>query len=153
MKRPADSRTGQALLMVTLALPLLIGLLALVVDVGFAYFQKQVMQSAADSSAFAGAVEGYRLAGCSGFPDVSRVTSVAKAYGLVNSDAQTALDVRTGSGIHDGVDTLFRVTATATRTSPVFFGAMFRTGPLQASASATAGVVGSAVACRVALVE
>jgi Flp pilus assembly protein TadG len=52
-------RRGQALVMVTLSLPLMLGLIGLVVDVGWAYWRKEAGKAAADSAALAGATAAY----------------------------------------------------------------------------------------------
>jgi len=54
--RRKDGREGQALLMATLGLFLLFGMIALVIDLGWAYYKKQSGQSAADSAALSAAV-------------------------------------------------------------------------------------------------
>src|ERR1051325_11384987 len=48
---------GQILLMTTMSLMALIGLLALVVDIGWAYFQRKSAQKAADAASLAGAYQ------------------------------------------------------------------------------------------------
>ena len=55
-RKHRDER-GQILLMTTLSLMALIGLLALVVDIGWAYFQRKSAQKAADSASLAGAYQ------------------------------------------------------------------------------------------------
>ena len=51
-----NTESGQAALMVTLGITFLMGLLGVVVDVGYGYFVKQVAQASTDSAAMAGAV-------------------------------------------------------------------------------------------------
>ena len=53
----AKSELGQVTIVVTLALPVLLGFGALVVDIGNAYVQKRTMQQAADAAALAAAQE------------------------------------------------------------------------------------------------
>src|SRR5215471_21745145 len=53
-KTKSRRERGQILLMTTLSLVALIGLLALVVDIGWAYFQKKSAQKAADAASMAG---------------------------------------------------------------------------------------------------
>src|SRR5690349_13662858 len=48
---------GQILLLTTLGLVAMIGILALVVDIGWAYFQKKSAQKAADAASLAGAAQ------------------------------------------------------------------------------------------------
>ena len=50
---------GSALLLVTLSLPVILGLIGLVVDVGWAYWRKEACKAAADSAALAGATAAY----------------------------------------------------------------------------------------------
>lgn len=47
---------GQALLFVTLSLPVLLGLTGLVVDLGRAFWRQEAAQTAANSAALAGAI-------------------------------------------------------------------------------------------------
>jgi Flp pilus assembly protein TadG len=53
MNRLKTSKTGQALLLFSLSSIVLFGVLGLVVDIGWAYYRKQVAQSAAESAAIA----------------------------------------------------------------------------------------------------
>jgi hypothetical protein len=54
-------KSGAAMIYVAFALPVLLGVAALAVDVGFWYSNKRVAQSAADAGAIAGALEVMRL--------------------------------------------------------------------------------------------
>jgi Flp pilus assembly protein TadG len=56
--RPAER--GQALIFVTLSLPVLLALIGMVVDVGWAYWRREECQSAANSAALAGANVAYK---------------------------------------------------------------------------------------------
>src|SRR5260221_14560547 len=51
----AENRSGQALVLVAIALVALIGFAALAIDVGHAYAQRRQLQNAADAAALAGA--------------------------------------------------------------------------------------------------
>ena len=53
-KTRSQHERGQILLMTTMSLMALIGILALVVDIGWAYFEKKSAQKAADSASIAG---------------------------------------------------------------------------------------------------
>jgi hypothetical protein len=55
-------RAGQTLIIFTLALIPLMGILGLVVDIGWAYFRKEVAQTAADAAANAAAMAAYTAA-------------------------------------------------------------------------------------------
>jgi len=46
-----DKRSGQALLMVTISLSLILGMLALVADLGWGYYRREAVQTAADAAA------------------------------------------------------------------------------------------------------
>lgn len=66
---------GQALIMVVLAIVVLMGIAALVVDVGILYVEKANMQKAADAAALAGAKD---------LPNVSAAENTARNYGQSN---------------------------------------------------------------------
>src|SRR5690349_156127 len=53
----SNRERGQILLMATIGLVAMIGILALVVDIGWAYFQKKSAQKAADAASLAGAAQ------------------------------------------------------------------------------------------------
>jgi hypothetical protein len=63
---------GQVLVLVILFLVVLLGMAAMVVDVGYAYYAHRSLQASADAAALAGAQE---------LPDPSKATQVAKQYG------------------------------------------------------------------------
>jgi uncharacterized membrane protein len=50
---------GQPIVLFTLTLPVMLGMLGLVVDLGWAYFRKEACKTAADSAAMAAAVAAY----------------------------------------------------------------------------------------------
>jgi hypothetical protein len=74
LDRHAGSRAqgGQVLVLVLLFLVVLLGMAALVVDVGYAYYAHRSLQASADAAALAGAQE---------LPDASRAEEVANQYG------------------------------------------------------------------------
>ena len=78
-RKHRDER-GQILLMTTLSLMALIGLLALVVDIGWAYFQRKSAQKAADSASLAGAYQAL-------FNVRGRSTAVRQQRSVPGSDA------------------------------------------------------------------
>lgn len=63
MKRRLQPRTGQALVMVTLALIAMFGIIGLAVDLGWGFYVRRSAQAAADSAALAAAIQVYRNAG------------------------------------------------------------------------------------------
>lgn len=74
-----DKEEGQALIMVVLAIVVLMGIAALVVDVGILYVEKANMQKAADAAALAGAKD---------LPTNIAITT-AKNYGALNGADDT----------------------------------------------------------------
>jgi hypothetical protein len=63
MRLHAGNRQGQTAVLFTLAAVPLLGIVGLVVDVGWMYFRKQAAQTAADAAASAGASAAYATAG------------------------------------------------------------------------------------------
>jgi Putative Flp pilus-assembly TadE/G-like len=66
MKRNTN-RSGQAVLLMTLSLTVMLGMMSLVADVGWGYFRREAAQSAADAAA-AGAVKAVEVALAGGTP-------------------------------------------------------------------------------------
>ncbi len=54
--RARNRCSGQAALMITISLPVTLGLIGLVVDVGWAYYREEACRTAAQSAAFAAAM-------------------------------------------------------------------------------------------------
>lgn len=163
-----SSKRGQVLILVTLALPVIFGLLAMVVDVGFAYFERQQAQAVADSAVLA-AVSNMRDNGaCSGFPCHECVThnytcpvspgqenslDIGCLYGHKNGPDFT-ITMSSGDGRTQGVNTLGWVSATASVPAPIFFGRWFQKTALQPTAHATGAVVLNAdYICEATLIE
>jgi len=67
-----EGERGQVLVLVILFLVVLLGMAAMVVDVGYAYYAHRSLQASADAAALAGAQE---------LPDGSKATQVARQYG------------------------------------------------------------------------
>lgn len=61
MKKNTNRRGGQAVLLMTLSLTVVLGMMSLVVDMGWGYFRREAAQSAADAAA-AGAVKAVQIA-------------------------------------------------------------------------------------------
>lgn len=70
LRQPKNER-GQALVIVLLALTVLLGMSALAIDVGHAYFAQRSLQSSADAAA---------LAGAQALPDTADATALAEDY-------------------------------------------------------------------------
>lgn len=63
MRLPTGNRKGQTAVLFTLAVVPLLGVVGLVVDIGWMYFRKQAAQTAADAAAAAAAAAAYSSAG------------------------------------------------------------------------------------------
>ena len=62
MRAKSTPRRGQTIILFTLALVPLLGIMGLVVDVGWAHFRREAAQTAADSAAMAAALAAYQAA-------------------------------------------------------------------------------------------
>jgi Flp pilus assembly protein TadG len=69
---PSSGERGQAIVVVVLFLAVLLGMAAMVLDVGYAYYTHRSLQASADAAALAGAME---------LPDSARAQTVAREYG------------------------------------------------------------------------
>jgi hypothetical protein len=69
---PVSGERGQAIVVVVLFLAVLLGMAAMVLDVGYAYYTHRSLQASADAAALAGAME---------LPDPARAQTVAREYG------------------------------------------------------------------------
>src|ERR1700722_5008213 len=68
MFKHGTSRKGQALVMASLSLTMVLGMVGLVVDLGFGRYTRRVAQSAADAAALAAASQALSSAGQTGTP-------------------------------------------------------------------------------------
>jgi Flp pilus assembly protein TadG len=98
LKRSADEERGAALVEFALAVPLLLVVIAGIVDFGFAYQRYEVITNAAR--------EGARLASLPGYeaPDVEAYVRAYVAQGLSLSDTNTVMPP---SGTPKGVDVTY----------------------------------------------
>lgn len=72
-RMPASERErGQAIVIIVLFLAVLLGMAAMVIDVGYAYYTHRSLQASADAAALAGAME---------LPDSNRAQAIARDYG------------------------------------------------------------------------
>jgi hypothetical protein len=69
---PSSGERGQAIVVVVLFLAVLLGMAAMVLDVGYAYYTHRSLQASADAAALAGAME---------LPDPARAQTIAREYG------------------------------------------------------------------------
>ena len=74
--REARGERGQVLLVMTLALVALLGIGAFAIDIGYAYYAKRQLQSAADAAALAGAQD---------LPTASTAIATATSYAAANT--------------------------------------------------------------------
>jgi hypothetical protein len=178
MKIRTHSRRGQALLMMTFTITAMFGIMALVVDLGWANYRKQAAQAAADSAAAAAVRAKIDLGlttcgdqlGC--FPatpftcpatppgvagtNIDNACMMAAANGFTTSGNQ-AVNVYANLGNPPSVNGavgVYWVTVIVTETSASFFGPMVG-GRLNPAAKATALQVPGppGVAFMVAMVE
>lgn len=137
MKASTTTESGQAALMVTFGITFLLGLLGVVVDVGYGYFMKQVVQASADSAAMAGAVMAQSLGStcgstvlcqsgfvCPADPAYPAVTTFDSAclYAKANSTGNPRVTIAAGSGkppSNTGVSATYWITVTSTQTYPL----------------------------------
>jgi hypothetical protein len=150
-------RDGQALIMVTLGLAFLMGILGLVVDVGWGYYQKQVAQTAADSAAMAATVAagtGSIACGTGGVLCQSTATacstittgtnlSAGCLYGVQNGVPATEIKMASGTTAFSGISTDYWVTATVSIPQSLTFLRVMGFDTATIVASASGAVVGS----------
>ena len=119
---PARSERGQALVQTVLMLTMLLGMTALVLDVGAWFRQKRQLQATADAAA---------LAGAQALPDdTSAASTLAVQYGNKNGGGVLAADVTfTGNNV---------ITVTAKKTAPGFFSKVFGVNLVDINARAQA---------------
>jgi Tfp pilus assembly protein PilX len=164
--RQLRRQKGQAALLVTLSLPLVLGVLALAADVGWAYYRREAAQSAADAAAIAAAhaaavtsPSGYQCSQnkvwCGG---PSPCPSTAPASINTNFDNGCALAAQNGflttgsqrvtiqanttspAPTGDGIAAAYWVTARVSESALTLFGSLIG-GPLVPAARATAALV------------
>ena len=155
--RRAASQRGQALIMITVGIAFLLGILGLVVDVGWGYYRKQVAQTAADAAVTAaviaagtgtitcgsGGVVCQASTSCSSAATGSNIKAGCQ-YGAANgiSTANISMAANTTSPIN-GVAVNYWVTATVRESFAPTFLKVLGAQATTVAASATGGVVGS----------
>jgi Flp pilus assembly protein TadG len=164
---------GQAAIMMALSIPLMFGLLAMVVDVGWAYWRAEACKTAAQAAAFAAARQaqlGSSLAcgavGCQGTTANCPATPAsppsnnliagclyAKQNGFTNSGKQQVMyQANTSGSPVAGPTPNYWIRFTVTEQIPTLFAAVFSQKNLVVSSRATAGVFTNAAgACIYAL--
>ncbi|HWB85495.1 MAG TPA: pilus assembly protein TadG-related protein [Bryobacteraceae bacterium] len=159
---------GQALLFVTISLPVLLGLIGFAVDLGWLYFQKEAATAAAQSAALAGATQVYKTGGtigcnsgviwcnsdpqqCSSTPNSPPQNSFdtaclyAKANGFqVTGDGKSNVTVEAGASTAPTAphtSNSYYVTVNVTKQMPLTFLSVLGAGNLTTvTARATSGV-------------
>jgi hypothetical protein len=127
---PRRSERGQSLALTVVVLVSLLGMAALVLDVGSWYRAKRQLQSTADAAA---------LAGAQALPDTpGTATSLATSYAAKNTADLATNDVSVGSNIVPND----RISVHVTRPSPGFFARLFGIDSVDVGARATAQTEG-----------
>jgi hypothetical protein len=114
--RTVRGERGQVLLIVILALVALLGVAAFAIDVGYAYYAKRQLQSAADAAALAGAQD---------LPDAAAATATAQSYAAANTPSNI-------SGF------AFTYTASCTKTAVIATGCTASVNPNELTVAGTA---------------
>jgi len=117
---------GQSMVLTIVFLTVLLGMAALVLDVGSWYRAHRAAQSTADASA---------LAGAQALPDTGRATSLANQYSAKNSPSGSTSPQITFSQQDFETDT---IKVNVTRPSPGFFAKLFGISTVTVSGNATA---------------
>jgi Flp pilus assembly protein TadG len=118
------STHGQATVLTVVFLTVLVGMAALVLDVGSWYRAKRDAQSTADAAA---------LAGAQGLPDTTNAQGLAQQYASKNGGLGTGTVTFPPKGITPN-DT---ITVTVKRTAPTFFSKLFGKNSVSVGATAT----------------
>jgi len=134
----ARGQSGQSLVVAVVALVSLLGMAALVLDVGSWYRGKRNLQSTADAAA---------LAGAQALPDTpGNATTLANDYATKNASDLATKDVSLSTNLVPND----RITVHVTRPSPGFFSRLLGIDSVQVGATATAQSEGMAQARYVA---
>ena len=138
MKAKRSKQSGQALVLTVVMLVSLLGMAALVLDVGSWYRAKRNLQATADAAA---------LAGAQALPDTpANAPALANQYATANAPDLATKDVSISSNIVPND----RISVHVTRPSPGFFAKLFGIDSVQVGATATAQTEGMTSARYVA---
>lgn len=145
--------------MFTLCMTLIIGLLGVVMDIGWGYYRKQVEQASVDAAVLAGATQAASLSSSSSISCGSdgiicqdptpctassnnSVIRTACQYGIVNGVAPSSLYISAGTtDSGTGAAVSYWIKATVSESAIQGFSKVLNVAPLSISASATAGVM------------
>jgi hypothetical protein len=144
MKLQLKNEEGQTLVFTALCMSILLGFLALALDVGLMFNARHRIQTAADAAAIAGAIElGYHSSTGSG--DANNVVMAARAAAGLNlitdTTNQVAVNLSPTAGYHTGPG---YVEVIITQPNPTFLMGMFGRSTMNVSARAVGGVPPSA---------
>lgn len=178
MKQHRAKKKGQALVMATLSLTMALGMIGLVVDLGFGRYTRRVAQSAADAAALAAASQALTSAGqtaslqCGANVRCQSATSCPSSgnlqsgclYGAQNGFSpggvggrqvfQMAAGVSSPApGVPNVPGVLYWTQASVTQTVPQLFSAIFGNSTLTTGATATAAVFPTAITPSVYLLN
>ncbi len=135
-RSPRSPRRGTVVALVALAMPLLVGVMAIGLDGSLMYLQRRQAQSIADGAALAGAYQLYLSSS-----NVSGAKSAASTF-VTNAGGTNATVVSPPtSGTFSGNTNCIQVTATVSQ--PRFFSALWGSGTMTATATSTARGGGS----------
>jgi Flp pilus assembly protein TadG len=120
------SESGQALVLVTVFMVVLLGGAAMSIDAGSWYLEHRRVQATADAAA---------LAGAQALPaSTVEASGLAKQYGAANGSNLDAVDI----GFKNGLATDDTITVRVTREAPAFFAKLFKINSVKVSAVAAA---------------
>jgi hypothetical protein len=158
-----ERETGQALVMTLVGFVFVMGILGLVVDVGWGYFRREVAQAAADSAALAAVGRASDAGGpitcgaggivCQGSTSCSSATAgtnfkTACQYGVQNGVANADLSIAAGTSTPvSGVAVSYWVTATVREPLGLTFLSAMGFHSATVAASATAASIGIGDGC------
>jgi hypothetical protein len=137
MKSRFRKEEGQTVVLTALCMTILMGFMALAVDVGMMFRAKRSLQSAADAAAVAAAIE----MGYNGTTNITTVAQAAAALNGVTDGTQVAVNNPVTNGYHTGAG---YVEVVITQPNPVLFMGVFGTSKLNVTARAVGGDPASA---------
>ena len=135
VRRFFQNSNGQVAIIAALLIVAIIGMTALVVDMGSLYEDRRSLQGVADAAALAGAQE---LPESKSYASQAAVKNIEKNYQDVNGNLSVSIEVEPFMGVPD---TMITVTV-SNPDSPIRFGKVYGTSSAEVGATATA-VVGS----------
>ena len=129
--KDVSNERGQVAIIVALLIISLLGMTALVIDMGSLYEERRFLQTIADSAALAGAQE---------LPESSsKAIQVAIEYASNHGVTITSSDVKISKSLSDGLDDTITVTP-VNPDAPLYFAKIFNIQSTEVGASATARV-------------